>query len=53
LAQRVAGRRLFCVWRSEALGTNRNTVVRAYDDLLASGFVESTVGRRVERCRGA
>jgi GntR family transcriptional regulator/MocR family aminotransferase len=28
-----------------ALGTNRNTVVRAYDDLLAAGFVESTVGR--------
>ena len=30
---------------SDALGTNRNTVVRAYDDLLAAGFVESTVGR--------
>jgi DNA-binding transcriptional MocR family regulator len=30
---------------AEALGTNRNTVVRAYDDLLAAGFVESTVGR--------
>jgi len=30
---------------AEALRTNRNTVVRAYDDLLAAGFVESTVGR--------
>jgi DNA-binding transcriptional MocR family regulator len=28
-----------------ALGTNRNTVVRAYEELLAAGFVESTVGR--------
>jgi DNA-binding transcriptional MocR family regulator len=28
-----------------ALHTNRNTVVRAYEDLLAAGFVESTVGR--------
>jgi DNA-binding transcriptional MocR family regulator len=28
-----------------ALGTNRNTVVSAYEDLLAAGFVESTVGR--------
>ena len=27
------------------LGTHRNTVVRAYEDLLAAGFVESTVGR--------
>jgi 2-aminoadipate transaminase len=30
---------------AEALGTNRNTVVRAYEDLLAAGFLESTVGR--------
>src|SRR5215831_7565209 len=30
---------------ADALGTNRNTVVRAYDDLLSAGFVESTVGR--------
>jgi DNA-binding transcriptional MocR family regulator len=30
---------------AEALGTNRNTVVRAYEELLAAGFVESTVGR--------
>jgi DNA-binding transcriptional MocR family regulator len=28
-----------------ALGTNRNTVVRAYEDLLAAGFLQSTVGR--------
>jgi GntR family transcriptional regulator/MocR family aminotransferase len=28
-----------------SLQTNRNTVVRAYEDLLAAGFVESTVGR--------
>src|SRR5687767_2162522 len=28
-----------------ALGTNRNTVVRAYEELLAAGFLESTVGR--------
>ncbi len=27
------------------LGTHRNTVVRAYEDLEAAGFVESTVGR--------
>jgi GntR family transcriptional regulator/MocR family aminotransferase len=27
------------------LGTHRNTVVRAYEDLLAAGFLESTVGR--------
>ncbi len=30
---------------ASALHTNRNTVVRAYEDLLAAGFVESTVGR--------
>lgn len=30
---------------ADALGTNRNTVVSAYEDLLAAGFVESTVGR--------
>jgi 2-aminoadipate transaminase len=30
---------------AEALGTNRNTVVRAYEDLLAAGFLDSTVGR--------
>ena len=30
---------------AEALGTNRNTVVRAYEDLEAAGFLESTVGR--------
>jgi GntR family transcriptional regulator / MocR family aminotransferase len=30
---------------AQALGTHRNTVVRAYEDLLAAGFVESTVGR--------
>jgi GntR family transcriptional regulator/MocR family aminotransferase len=29
----------------DALGANRNTVVRAYDELLAAGFVESSVGR--------
>jgi GntR family transcriptional regulator/MocR family aminotransferase len=28
-----------------ALGTNRNTVVRAYDDLCGAGFLQSTVGR--------
>jgi GntR family transcriptional regulator/MocR family aminotransferase len=27
------------------LGTHRNTVVRAYEDLTSAGFVESTVGR--------
>src|SRR5262245_14377900 len=27
------------------LKTHRNTVVRAYEDLVAAGFVESTVGR--------
>ena len=27
------------------LGTHRNTVVRAYEDLVAAGFVESAVGR--------
>lgn len=30
---------------ARTLGTHRNTVVRAYEDLLAAGFVESTVGR--------
>jgi DNA-binding transcriptional MocR family regulator len=30
---------------ASALGTNRNTVVRAYEELLSAGFVESTVGR--------
>src|SRR5262249_22267745 len=30
---------------ARVLGTHRNTVVRAYEDLLAAGFVESTVGR--------
>jgi DNA-binding transcriptional MocR family regulator len=30
---------------ASALRTNRNTVVRAYEDLLAAGFVDSTVGR--------
>lgn len=27
------------------LGTNRNTVVRAYEELAAAGFIHSTVGR--------
>jgi GntR family transcriptional regulator/MocR family aminotransferase len=30
---------------ARALGTHRNTVVRAYEDLEGAGFVESTVGR--------
>jgi GntR family transcriptional regulator/MocR family aminotransferase len=30
---------------ARALGTHRNTVVRAYEDLVEAGFVESTVGR--------
>lgn len=30
---------------ARALGTHRNTVVRAYEDLEDAGFVESTVGR--------
>ncbi len=30
---------------AEELGTNRNTVVRAYADLESAGFVTSTVGR--------
>src|SRR5688572_2818050 len=30
---------------ARALGTHRNTVVRAYEDLESAGFVESTVGR--------
>src|SRR5881227_1499833 len=30
---------------ADALGTNRNTVVRAYEELVAAGFAESTVGR--------
>ena len=30
---------------AEELGTNRNTVVRAYADLETAGFVTSTVGR--------
>jgi DNA-binding transcriptional MocR family regulator len=30
---------------AEAIGTHRNTVVRAYEELLAAGFIESTVGR--------
>src|SRR6185295_11536567 len=30
---------------ADALDTNRNTVVRAYEDLLAAGFLHSTVGR--------
>src|SRR4051794_13294013 len=30
---------------ADALHTHRNTVVRAYEDLVAAGFVESTVGR--------
>lgn len=30
---------------ARVLGTHRNTVVRAYEDLLSAGFVESTVGR--------
>jgi GntR family transcriptional regulator/MocR family aminotransferase len=30
---------------ARVLGTHRNTVVRAYEDLLGAGFVESTVGR--------
>src|SRR4051812_15492851 len=30
---------------AEALGTHRNTVVRAYADLEAAGFVRSTTGR--------
>src|SRR5262245_44800840 len=30
---------------AEELGTTRNTVVRAYMDLEAAGFVGSTVGR--------
>jgi DNA-binding transcriptional MocR family regulator len=30
---------------ARVLGTHRNTIVRAYEDLLAAGFVASTVGR--------
>lgn len=30
---------------AEEVGTHRNTVVRAYEDLEAAGFVNSTVGR--------
>jgi 2-aminoadipate transaminase len=30
---------------ANVLGTNRNTVVAAYEDLVAAGFVASTVGR--------
>src|SRR5258708_38518024 len=30
---------------ADELKTHRNTVVRAYEDLAAAGFVESTVGR--------
>jgi DNA-binding transcriptional MocR family regulator len=30
---------------AEELGAHRNTVVRAYADLVAAGFVQSTVGR--------
>ncbi len=30
---------------ARVLGTHRNTVVRAYEDLHAAGFVQSTVGR--------
>jgi DNA-binding transcriptional MocR family regulator len=30
---------------ARALGTNRNTVVRAYEELVAAGFLDSSVGR--------
>src|SRR5580765_7715382 len=30
---------------ADEVGTHRNTVVRAYEDLEAAGFVNSTVGR--------
>jgi 2-aminoadipate transaminase len=38
---------------ADALGTNRNTVVRAYEELLAAGFVQSTVGRGTFVARSA